>query len=231
MGSIRKIRLQNGKEYEVSDWTSSVPLWSTVELGTAAFNILSAFSYGQGGIVPGSIGPRQSTEVDTNLDGEGSRLPQNQAFILYSLMIDCFLVGTYAAIAGDNIDATVAPDVGLQDMLRLQRDLIVSTRITDVKEYLRAPLGYWPAGSGVHHVQSGSAPAAAADRVAVAYNGGVSPSAARRLAAPLYIGPGDAFSVDFQAGPGSVTNLSIDPTAGRIRIRTTLDGLYKRPWT
>jgi hypothetical protein len=92
MAQITKVRLPDGRTLTPGDWTSAEPLYSTVEVGAGAYTTLHAFSYAVGGDVPGSVGPRKSNLSDTNLQGQGAQLPENEELIIYSMMVEAFTV-------------------------------------------------------------------------------------------------------------------------------------------
>lgn len=228
MAQLWKIRLPNGKTLTPSDWTGAEPLYSTVELGSGPFPILTAFTFGLGGEVPGSPSTRAATLADTNLEGEGARLPENEELIAYSLAIECFMVGPEAG--NDVMPSVDAPDVSLANMLRLQRDVLVITRIAYVKEYTRAPLGWFAASTGVNQANAAARTAISGgqDGYMAANNGGVNVADARHLASPLYIAGGESIAVDIKPGPGSVTDLNL-ATNSRIRMRILFEGYRRRP--
>jgi hypothetical protein len=228
MAQLVSIKLPNGNELIPSDWTSAEPLWSTVEVGAGSFPVLTAFSYSEGGTVPGSVGPRVASLVDTNLQGEGNCLPSNEQLVVYNLGIEIFK-------DGPSLDPSLFPDpenpdVPLTDMLRLQRDLLVYFRIAAVKSYTHSPLSYWPAGTGVNYVNSGSIarPTSGTSGTVVGNNGGTSPADMRVFASPLYVAGGESLSVDIKAGPGMVQGLNLAPNS-RMRLRVFADGYRKRP--
>lgn len=227
MAQLWKIRLPNGKTLTPGDWTSAEPLYSTVEIGAGAFPILTAFSYGRGQAVPGAVANRASTYADTNLEGEGSRLPENEELIAYSLAIEVFMVGAENAPVPPAIPPPDAPDVSIQNMLRLQKDLIVIVRIAAVKEYTRQPLGYFAAGTGVFQYNSAARTLAGTGYVS-ANNGGERPEDARQLASPLYVAGGESLAVDVKPGPGQVVGLNLTPTS-RMRLRLYFEGYRRRP--
>lgn len=233
MAQAWKIRLPDGRVLIPGDWTSAEPLYSTVEIATGAFPVLTAFSFGRGADVPGSIGPRESDLKDTNLEGEGARLPENEELVIFNICNEVFKIGltTAANLGSDAIPATDAPDVPLLDMLRLQRDILILLRIAFVKEYTRAPLGYFPASTGVEQVNSGgrSEVGAGATGYVAGNNGGTSVYDTRVLASPLYVAGGESLAVDFRAGGGTVAGLDLVAATGRMRIRTFLDGYRRRP--
>lgn len=228
MAQLISVKLPDGRILRPSDWTTAEPLYSTVEIGAGAFPVLTAFSYSFGAEVPGSVGPRDALINDTNLEGEGNRLPENEELIVYNISIEVFK-------SGNALDENVFPDpeqpeVPMPDMLRLQRDVLVVFRIAAVKEYTRSPMGYWPAGTGVAYANSGSLSrsAGALSGTAVSNNGSTSPCDARTLASPLYVAGGESLAVDIKAGPGQVIGLNLAADS-RYRLRTYLDGYRRRP--
>jgi hypothetical protein len=229
MAQLWKVRLPDGKVLTPGDWTAAEPLWSQVELQAGPFPILRAFSYGAGGSVPGSPGPRDATDLDTNLEGEGSRLPENEELVIYNLGVTCFKVGP--ALNVDAFPDADNPGVPLPDMIRMQRDLIVLFRIASVKDYTHSPLSYWPSGTGVQGLYAGGrskVSGAVATGEVVAYNGGVSRYDMRHFASPLYVAGGETFYVDFEGSVGRVEGLNLAENS-RIVLRTYLDGYRRRP--
>lgn len=227
MAQLWKIRLPDGKVLTPGDWTSAEPLYSTVEIGAGAFPVLTAFSYGRGASVPGSAAQRRSTYADTNLEGEGNRLPENEELIAYSLSVEVFMIGPEGQVA-DPLNPAQAPDVSLMNMLRLQRDLLVITRIAAVKEYTRQPLGIFAAGTGVHQVNSAAENPLNGLGYVVSNNGGTQVSDSRQMASPLYVAGGESLAVDVRPGPGQVTGLNLDTTS-RMRLRLFFEGYRRRP--
>lgn len=229
MAQLWKVRLPDGNVVTPGDWTASEPLWSVVEVPAGPFPLLTAFSYSRGGSVPGSVGPRDAILTDTNLQGEGNRLPENEELICFNLGIEVFKVGP-----ADNVDAfpdADEPGVPLPDMLRLQRDLAIEFRIAAVKDYTRAPLSYWPAGTGVYGLYAGGRTRVSGGQATgevVAYNGGVSRQDQRQFATPLYVAGGESMSVDIRPSRGAVEGLNL-ATDSRMFLRTYLDGYRRRP--
>ncbi len=229
MAQIYKVRYPDGTIVTPGEWTSAVPLYSTVEIGPDAFPVVTAFSYSNGGTVPGSVGPRASTEADTNLQGEGNRLPENEDLICHVVGVSVFKRGLAANV--DRFPDSDEPEVPLVDMLRALRDLTIQFRIAAVKEYTHSPIGYWPPGAGVAHVVSGGrsfVSAAAPNGQVNAYNGSPEVEARRELASPLYVAGGESLAVDFRAGPGRVTNLNL-AAGSRLLLKTYLGGIRRRP--
>lgn len=228
MAQLIKIRLPNGNVLTPGDWTAAQPLYSTIEIGTGSFPILTAFSYALGGAVPGSPGPRASTLADTNLDGEGARLPENEALIAYAMCIEGFMIGEQPAETPATEFPSNFPMVSAQNMLRLQRDLLCVLRVASVREYTHAPLSWFPASTGVAEVNSAALFASTSDGFVDGNNGGETVSDMREWASPIYVKGGETLTLDVRPGPGQVTDLSLTETA-RIRLRVYLEGYRKLP--
>jgi len=241
MAQITKVRLPDGRVLVPGDWTSAEPLYSTIEIASGTYTTLMAFSYAIGGDVPGSVGPRKSNLTDTNLQGQGSQLPENEELIVYSMMIEAFQVNQLDLPNNTNVGtllpAPPLPNVGIQTMLNLQRDLVIVMRIASVKEYTRAPLGWFPGSMGTSPTfgstfgGSGTATTTGGAPFTTAFNGSTDVAGKRIFASPLYVEGGESLSVDFLAPSGQVSGLSFasGTPAGRIRLRTYLDGYRRRP--
>lgn len=227
MAQVWKVKLPDGRVMTPGDWTTFEPLYSTVEFGTAAFTVQSLFSYGRGAAVPGSSGARQSNLADTNLEGEGARLPENEELVIYNIALEAFSIGTNGT--DDTVPEPDAPLVSLNNMLRMQRDLLIVLRIAAVKEYTRSPISYWPASTGVIHYNSSAKQAAGANGWVASNNGSPEAADCRKLSSPLYVAGGETFVVDLRPGPGVVTGLNLAGATDRIRIRCYLDGYRRRP--
>lgn len=229
MAQLETIRTPDGTLVKPGEWTSAVPLYSTIEIPAGAFNVLSAFSYGLGSAVPGAPNDRQSTLQDTNLLGQGGQLPENEELISYAVCIEVFKTGPAASVA-DFPDADV-PGVPAVDMLRMQRDVVVFFKIASVRNYIHTPMSFWPASTGIFYTISGGrskVSGASPNGEIIGNNGSPSVSGRRQLASPIYVGPAEAFSIDFQAGPGQVAGLNL-AASSRMRTRTLIDGLRRRP--
>lgn len=237
MAAVTKIRLPDGRDYIPGDWTTAEPLYSTVEVATGALTTLTAFAYGMGGDVPGSNGPRKSTILDTNLEGEGAQLPDSEELVIYSIMAEVYMNGTYGT--ADTTPPPDAPNVALLDMLRMQSDLLMIFRIASVKEYQRVPMGWNAASTGVQQTNSGARGSGASDGFGfvVGNNGSTDVNGKRLLASPLYVAGGETLALEFRAPTGQVGTTSTPAAFGalnisstsRMVIRTYLDGFRKRP--
>lgn len=234
---VRKIRLPNGMVVVPGDWTTSVPLYSTVEVAAGAIADLRAFSYTEGMAVPGSIGQRTATELDTNLQGQGAKLPENEELIIHTISCEVFKRGTQAD--SSQFPDADQPEVPLPDLQRLQRDLLVALIIsTTEKEYSHSPLSFWGASTGVRHTYSGGLTRVSdgATGTAVAYNGAVGAPYARSFASPNYVAGGEPFHVAFRANRGEIANLNLAGSGavapleeGRLVVRCFLGGYRRRP--
>lgn len=238
MAQIFKIRQPNGDVVTPADWTGAEPLWSTVEFAEGPLQPLIAFSYGKGGAeVPGSIGPRSANESDTNLEGEGNRLPENEELICYNIACEVFAIGTGGDGVDDAIGQSDPPEVSALNMLRLQRDVVVSLRVASTnRRFIEAPIGYFPASTGVKHFAAGgrSALSSGVDSYVSANNGSHNAHDIRRLSSPVRVRGGETFGLDFMPGPGQIVGLNVNQTSGmevqgRLRVRCFLDGYRRRP--
>lgn len=247
---LDQIVLPTGEKVDPAEWTTT-PLYSTGEfqIGVALAPIV-LFSYGRGNsqipISPATLPTRQANDADTNMEGQGGILPENERIILYSIQIELINLGpTFTegvANAGDDFTAT-APDMSLDMMLQCQRDMLaILTIASRAKEYCRAPLGYFAGAVGVDRInqpnaQNNLAPPAtpAATGFKVAYNSGISPDDNRDFASPHDIPGGTPFAVTLQFPFGGINTLGTSghgtsPGAGNIvRARCYLYGFRKRP--
>lgn len=230
MAQLDKVRLPNGNVVVPGDWGGGTrPLWSRVDIAAGPITPLVAYSYSKGGSIPGSVGPIVANDIDTNLQGEGGRLPENEEMIAMQLGISLFKSGP-----ADNVNAfpdADPPGVPLPDMLRLQRDIVVQFRIASVKDYTEQPLSYFAPGMGVVSHYSGGrskVSAGAPTGEVVSYNGYPSRMDGRQFGAPNYIAPGEIFNVTLTAGRGEVTGLNLAEDS-RIIARHYLFGYRRTP--
>lgn len=229
------VRLPDGREVRPEDWTST-PLYSTVEIDdSASLTPLEAFSYGIGGTVPGSVGPRQANIVDTNFQGAGNILPENEELLLYGLCISLFQV-TAASVTNyfTNNEPWVPdpPHVIATNVLRCQEDVLVSLRIANTKEYCKMPLGFFAASCGVFPTlgSARSAGSSWSNTELIGSNGMVTEGTHRTFATPHQVAPGEAFSVVFEFPFGSVRNLDFgNDTSARLYTRVYTRGVRRRP--
>lgn len=227
MSQVFSIKIGN-RVLSPADWTATDPLYSTVEIGAGPQTDLVAFSYGRGGVVPGSPGLRKADPIDTNLEGEGGRLPENEALLCYSISTDLFL----RSASGTDDSNVQAPDVGYLNVGRLQRFTVLELVIANLKVYAQAPLGWFPAGMGVFSSQATGTGGDLANGYIAGTNGQTTIKGVRRFAAPHYIKGGETFQVRYRFPNGQVNGLNFGSPGSpddRIIARTYLRGFRKRP--
>lgn len=234
MAHIDKVRLGNGDVVRPVDW-SSTPYWSTVEIASGSIETLKAFSYGQGGDVPGSPGPRKSSKLDTNLKGDGGVIQEQNELLLHTLQIELIqpTPTDAAAFYANEEYQPDAPFVSGPNCKRIQRDTLVELRIANTKMYTEQPLGFFPAGSGVDAVTGAAIrttqPGLAGEFI-VGQNGGGSVFNNRQFATPHHIGAGEAFAVNLKFPWGRVRNLNLGTDSNaRVRVRIYAGGYRARP--
>lgn len=242
-----KVRLPDGRTVSPSDWTSA-PLFSTVEVSTGTLQPLPAFSYGENGVVPGSVGPRNATQADTNMQGQGGILQENEEIFLYALQIEVFqtVSATEDYFTGNETWAPDPPEVSATNLLRFQRSCLVRTKIANTKDYGVNPVSFYSAAMGVHRTTGATRAAGAAgtylNGVFVGYHGGVNVFDQREIATPHHVAPGEAFEVTLEFPYGSVVEpLSVQTGVvaspldfgtdadARLRVRIYAIGPRRRP--
>ena len=230
MSQLLKIRLPDGRTVTPADWTTAEPLWSTIEIPTGNVSTQEAFTYGQGGVVPGSANNRQSQLIDTNLFGEGGKMPENEAIVIEAVAIEAYVIPPPGVTWIANSNNAISPDLGVSNMLRLQRDMLCIFTIAAVKEYIRIPLGFLPSGSGVDSGTASGLGADLANGYVAAGNGSTSIKGLRHLASPLSVLGGEAMRFKFYPPRGTIAGLDLaNQAAARLRLRVFLLGYHKRP--
>lgn len=238
MAQLNKIRYADGRVVRPGEWTAS-PLYSSIDIATGALAAIEAFSYGIGGDVPGSTSasgsPRQSTLIDTNMEGQGSVLAENEHLLIFGLSIELFQRAATNTAAFFNTNEAWVPDPPLlsgTNVLRVQRDTLIKLKIANTKNYLAVPLSFLPAARGVNFT-FGSAMSQGSgytEGVFVGQNGGVSEGDHRLFATPQEVAPGENFDVRFEFPFGSITGLDFGTdTTARITARVYQRGIRRRP--
>lgn len=246
-----KVRLPDGRTVSPSDWTSA-PLYSTVEVsGATSLQPLPAFSYGLGGEVPGSVGPRNATMADTNMQGQGGILQENEELFVYALQVEVFQMassvstGTGGFFSGQETWAPDPPEVSATNLLRFQRSCLLRMKIANTKDYGVNPISFHSAAMGVHRTTGATRSQATsyANGVFAGYHGGVNVFDQREIATPHHVSPGEAFKVSLEFPYGSVVE-PLPVTAGqvvaspfnfgddddaRLRVRVYVIGPRRRP--
>lgn len=235
MAQITELVLPDGRKVRPEDW-STTPIYTTVDVSAGAnLQDLQGFSYGIGGPVPGSVLQRQSTLRDTNLDGSGSVLPDNQELNLFAIRVELFAApNSVAAWNGANEAGNPnPPQVSLRQMLRMQRDIILKLVIAEQKNKYQHPLGFFPGAMGVHGVAGAITNNQSGTPATPAFNGGTSARNERKIGTPYQIKGGQAFSIALSFPLGTVTGLNLgmgnDSVNGRYRARIYADGYRQRP--
>lgn len=224
------VRLPNGEDVDPSEW-SDTPLYSTVEfqLGVSISSVFF-FSYGETGsvpITPATLTSRPANDADTNMQGQGSVLPENERLIIYSIQVEFYNLG----IDGTAQDTAVTPpDVSLESMLAIQRDTMGILHIASrKKEYCRAPIGYYATSKGVNRLMQPNAQIqGAATSFQAAYNSGITVGDQRTFATPHDVPGGTTFDFELNFPLGTVDIIGSSP-GDVIRSRATLYGPRKRP--
>ncbi len=228
---LNTIVLPGGEQVNPAEWTTT-PLYSVVEAQIGVpISTLQLFSYALGEpvpISPSTLTQRTSDIADTNMRGAGI-LPEDERIIVYQIQIELINAGTPAEATED--DTAAPPDMSLDMVLFTQRDTLAVLHVgSRLKEYCRAPLGYFPGAVGVDRIcQPNAQVQDDLTGFKVAYNSGIDPDDGRNFASPHDIGGGTSFGVDLIFPIGG-----INPTAGAgnlVRFRTKLYGFRKRPVT
>lgn len=242
------VRLADGRVVNPTDWTSA-PYYTTVEVGTGAQQPLPGFSYGIGGDVPGSVGPRKATKADTNYRGPGGTLMENEEILLFALQVDLYQVSSNSTLFYAGAQDAWAPDlpeVSINNLMAMQRSVHLRMKIANTKTYSENVLSWYPAAQGIS--RSGGALrsqwSSYANGEALAYNGGVGVHDQRQFATPHHINGGEAFEVTLEFPYGSVVEplsqvsgstipaaaLNFgDDTDARIRVIISAIGPRRRP--
>lgn len=220
------MRTPSGAVISAPDWSDAEPLFSAVEIDDGAIQPLVAFSYGVGQVVPGS-NSRLASKIDTNLEGEGGRLPWTEEALIFAIAVEFYLDGAEGAdVLGGEAQE---PDVSLLNVLRIQEAMLLSWQSTYTHELFRAPIGYFPAGSGIQSVRSEYVTDDTSDTPIVANNGGTSYQDMRLMSTPIYLPPDDTFTVTLSPAAGSISGLALSGSASRIYTRIFLEGYRRKP--
>jgi hypothetical protein len=230
---LTTVRLPSGEQVDPSEWTTT-PLYSTVEfqLGVS-LSSLFFFSYGETGVVPispATLPTRPAQAYDTNMQGQGSILPENERVILYSIQIELINLGAPDEATADT--TATPPDCSLDQVLFVQRDTLAILHIgSRRKEYCKAPIGYFPGSVGVNRIMQPNAQnEGAATGMKVAYNSGINPDDNRDFATPHDIPGGTSFDLELNFPLGGVNSNPSEP-GDVIRARAKFYGFRKRPVT
>jgi hypothetical protein len=233
MAQAFTVRLPDGRSVRPEDWTSA-PLYSSVEIASGTIAPLEAFSYGIGGQVPGSVGPRFANYSDTNFQGQGNILPENEELLIFAISISFFQTFTSLAnfFAGNEAWTPDPPHVTLTNVLRVQADTLVRLRIANTKEYCSMPAGFFGAACGVmpYLGSARSQGTSYSQTELIGANGSVSEGDHRLFATPHQVAGGEAFQIIFDFPRGQVRSLAFGAdTNAHIYCRTETRGVRRRP--
>jgi hypothetical protein len=238
LNQITKIRLGDGREVALVDWTDR-PLWSTVEvLNGATIQEMNFFQYTVGDSVPAfAAAPvaaqRTATQRDTDMATPGA-MASTEEFLVFAIRPRVFslrvadanapnfqtagALGTPQALAPQEPN----PDSGMLGVmdLRLRLSLEISQKV-----YSEAGFGYYNSGMGVQ------------EHLGLVANKGItSQEAVRSFVIPQHMGGQEKFRVFLSNDAGNPLEVGIgnDEIAEQsderfARIVIYLDGLYKRP--
>jgi hypothetical protein len=232
-----KIRLPDGAEVAITDWSWRT-LYSCIDVLSGANDArLDAFSYAQGGNVKASqnIGQnnlRTATEKDTNLDAGEQKMPAEWEYIAYAVAIDIEQYTFVANNVGEAAYTTTGPGQPMPNLPNVklaQARYNVALEVTQ-KDFYSNKLGWFSSGVGPFSTVSGGAGGALRT---YATNGLQSKDAIDTSPLPVHIGGTETYSVFFQNGDGTALNWlneagATDATAV-LRFFASLIGLHKRP--
>ena len=236
INQITLIRLPNGDEVALVDW-SARPLYSTVDLLTTFTDEeIRAFNYAEGDSVSATsnfaaAAIRVASLRDTNISGR-SEMDSTEEFLVYGIKVEMHQF----TLSGSTFVTTTTlgtPVPNAPTMSLLHNRLILELEASD-KAFPQAGLGWFPAGFGPQIAVTSTA----AVRT-FANNGLPSHQATDVMPIPCHIGGTEDYSVIIhnppggpaQTGDGAVTFL--DDAAGAlanaiIQLRIYLWGLQKR---
>ncbi|UCC73999.1 MAG: hypothetical protein JSV86_05430 [Gemmatimonadota bacterium] len=245
LNTITKMRLPNGMEIALVDWTDK-PLYSTIDFLTGFTredNYL--FTYVAGDQVPG-VGPaavtrRVADESDTNLATPGA-MASTEEMLIYAIKPEVFEL---------QVDQGAPPDLGtaapaligmpipsVVNIAMLNLRLLLQLEISQ-KLYAQAGFGYFNTGFGPWAGAGVVTAPAAATAGARTYGNPGSPEqgAVRSFVIPHHIGGQEKYRIILVNTLGTAINFGdreeapIDVANAQrlMRIRIYLDGLYKRP--
>lgn len=238
MSEAVTIRLPDGREVVLEDWTDK-PLYSTLDvLAGATTQEMLLFQYTGGDSVPAYApvpvtAPLTATDKDTNMATAGG-LASSEEFMVYSIRPEVFQLRVQDAAHPDfanpaaPADGEPNPTPVFLGILHMQ--LLLVLKISE-KDYAQAGLGYFNFGGGVYGFAGNTATRSTGQK------GEPGNEAVRTYAIPQHIGGQEKFSVMLQNPPGDALLINVgdgsdeydSDTARFARIRVHLDGLRKRP--
>lgn len=231
-----KIRLQDGSEVAITDWSWRL-LYSTVDiLSGATDEQFVTFNYSESDPVSASSNVQQAqyrnaTRKDTNAEDK-SQLPSEQEYICYGVVCELYQFRMDTEQDGEAAYVSDTPGgaaVNAGNMVYMNEKLIFALEITQ-KDFYIGSLMWFAAGGGAFIQSSGGG---GGNLRTYANNGLQSKDSIDRSPVPLHIGGTEQFKgilynqdgldMDFIDEDGNVDNSIV------IRVRTSMLGLHKRP--
>lgn len=231
-----KIRLHDGREVAITDWSWRT-LYSCIDvLSGATDKRLDAFSYAQGDNVKASSNiaagaQRTATSKDTNLDAGAQKMPVEWEYICYAIAVNIEQYVYDSQQSGEAaylVNAPSLPMPTIPNMAIAMSRLTVSLEVTQ-KDFYINKLPWFSAGGGIFGTSSG---AGAAIRT-YANNGLQTKEAIDASPLPVHIGGTEVYSVYFENGDGTALTFRDETGAAAattvLRFYASMIGLHKRP--
>jgi len=238
MSEAVTIRLPDGREVVLEDWTDK-PLYSTLDvLAGATSQEMLLFQYTGGDSVPAYApvpvtAPLTATDKDTNMATAGG-LASSEEFMVYSIRPEVFQLSVEDETHPD-FSVPAAPTNGeptpTPTFLSIMHMQLLLVLTISEKEYAQAGLGYFNFGGGVYGFAGNTSVRATGQK------GEPGNEAVRTYAIPQHIGGQEKFKVALQNPPGDALLINLgdgsteygDDAKRFARVRVYLDGLRKRP--
>lgn len=234
-----KIRLPDGGEVAITDWSWRT-LYSCIDvLSGATDQKLDAFSYAQGDPVKASgnitatpATMRTATEKDTNLDSGAQKMPAEWEYICYAIAIDVeqyIYASSNSGEAAYTVAAAGLPMPNLPNVKLAMARLTVALEVTQ-KDFYINKLGWFSAGQGPFMTSTGGSNG---NLRTFANNGLQTKEAIDASPLPVHIGGTETYAVNFLNGDGTALNW-LDETGATaattvLRFFASMVGLHKRP--
>lgn len=235
LNQITKVRLADGREVAIVDWTWR-PLYSTIDTLTGWTDAeLRAFTYSVGDpiTVSGNMTVRETaTLMHTNIKTP-AQMDSQEEMLVYAIGIEMYSMaedtGNSTIDADLEIDALLVSPVPQHQWVGLLHQQCIGELEVSEKEYHQASLGWFVAGFGPHVALASGAD----DQFSTANNGSPSHEAKDMSPVPVHIGSTEnyAFLVHNPTGRAvTYRNMAGDSVANAVmRLRISLHGLHKRP--
>lgn len=236
LNQITKVRLADGREVAIVDWTWR-PLYSTVDTLTSWTDLeLRAFTYSGGD--PITISSNMTVRETASLMHTNIKTPaqmdSQEEFLVYAIQIEMYLMAEDTAAGEIQSDLAVggllvSPFNGVPGPMSVLHQQCIGELEVSEKEYQQGSLGRFPSGFGVF----GSITTGSDVQIGQNNNGLPSNEAVEMFPVPVHIGATEnyAFIVHNPQGVAVVyRNLSgVEIANAVMRLRINLHGLHKRP--